>query len=327
MKKIIQVSASVLISLLVMACGPSKEQKELAQRAKKIFGTLPAQMPKAKNDTLEQIALGKDLYFEKALSINDTQSCNSCHMLNDNKAGVDNQPTSPGAEGKFGDRNSPTVLNAGFHIAQFWDGRAKDLVEQAKGPILNPIEMGLPSEKIAVDKIKSIKEYEEKFKKAFPDSNDPITYQNIAEAIAAFERTLITSDKFDRFQNGDYSALNKSELAGLDTFIKTGCVQCHIGPLLGATSYRKMGQINPYENEKDLGRYTITKKESDKYVFKVPSLRNIELTGPYFHDGKTKKLEDAVRKMAWYQLNQKLADIDVKNIVAFLKTLSDEERK
>lgn len=307
-----------------------KDQKvnEIREKAKQFFKPIPEKIAGFENVSKEQIELGKKLYFEKRLSINDSQSCNSCHNVENNGPGVDNKPVSDGAiEGKKGERNAPTVWNAGFHIAQFWDGRAKDLVEQAKGPILNPVEMAMPSEQAVVKKISSIEEYKDLFKKAFPNEKDPITYENIAKAIAAFESTLITKDRFDDFLNGDDKVLTKEELKGLETFLNTGCQSCHNGELLGGNSYQKIGLLNPYENTKDLGRYNVTKKEEDKYFFKVPSLRNIELTAPYFHDGSIGTLEEAVKKMAYLQLNKQLSDEEIKNIVAFLKSLTGENFK
>jgi cytochrome c peroxidase len=240
--------------------------------------------------------------------------------------GVDNEPTSPGAFGKRGGRNSPTVLNAGFHMAQFWDGRAADLAAQAKGPILNPGEMAMPSEEEVVKKLSAVPEYPKAFAKAFPADAKPITYDNIAKAIAAFERTLVTHDRFDDFLKGNDSALNSAEINGLNTFVSTGCIACHNGPLLGANSYQKMGAVNPYSNTEDIGRASVTKSDDDKFKFKVPSLRNIALTAPYFHDGKSPNLEDAVRQMAWLQLGRKLEDSDAKSIAVFLSALSDKER-
>jgi cytochrome c peroxidase len=187
----------------------------LIKRANRFFEPLPDAMPGTENDTPERIALGKQLFFEKRLSINDNQSCASCHRLEDGFAGVDNLATSPGTRGEQGTRNSPTVLNAGWQDAQFWDGRAEDLVEQAKQPILNPIEMGMPDEKTVEEKIRSIEEYHKIFSDAFPGEEPAITYQNIAEAIAAFERTLITPGRFDDFLNGDGDALNEAERQGL----------------------------------------------------------------------------------------------------------------
>ncbi|OCC27736.1 Cytochrome C peroxidase [Leptospira interrogans serovar Canicola] len=294
-------------------------------------------MPGGEVDTPELIQLGEKLYFEKRLSANDTQSCNSCHNVVGKAAGVDNLPTSPGAFGKNGVRNSPTVLNAGFHIAQFWDGRAKDLKEQAKGPILNPVEMAMPSASEVEKKIGQIPEYQELFAKAYPDSltkensntltrAQKITYDNITGAIAAFERTLKTQDRFDDFQKGNHKALSIEEQEGLEKFIATGCITCHVGPLLGGNSFRKLGQINPYENSSDKGRQDLTKNSSDAFVFKVPSLRNVAITGPYFHDGKITTLEEAVKKMAHLQLGKDLSDSDTKLIVTFLKTLTDKNR-
>lgn len=315
-----------IAAVVALQCGPKVDYADLRTRAKSAFGTLPAKMPGSEKDTPELIALGKMLYNDRRLSINDTQSCASCHILEGKKGGVDNTKFSPGAKGSLGGRNAPTTLNAGFHFAQFWDGRAANLSEQAKGPVLNPLEMGMPSEKAVVQKISAIAEYKEAFAKAYPTVKDPITYQSIADAIAAFERTLITRDRFDDFINGDNKALTKEELIGMQAFMNQGCTTCHIGPLLGGNSYRKMGQARPYET-KDLGRYDLTKKEEDKYMFKVPSLRNVALTEPYFHDGSAATLSEAVAKMAYHQLGKELGEKDVASIVSFLKALTDKERQ
>jgi cytochrome c peroxidase len=193
--------------LLVTANALADDVDLLMSRANRFFSPLPETMPGSENDTAKRIALGKKLYFEKRLSINDKQSCASCHILENGFAGVDNLPTSPGARGEKGTRNSPTVLNSGWQDSQFWDGRAEDLVEQAKGPILNPIEMGMPDEKTVEQKIQGIAEYQSAFTEAFPNNKPAITYQHIAEAIAAFERTLITPSRFDDFMHGDAAAL------------------------------------------------------------------------------------------------------------------------
>ncbi len=309
----------------VLACGPSKETQELMTRSKSMFGPIPAKMPGSEMDTSDTIALGEKLYHETALSANNTESCNTCHNVKGKGAGVDNKETSPGAFGKTGDRNSPTVLNAGFHSLQFWDGRAKDLAEQAKGPILNPIEMAMPSEKEVVEKLKAIEGYNELFAKAFP-SKPEITYESIAGAIASFERTLISKDRFDDFIGGDHKALSKEEQKGLETFMNSGCATCHNGELFGGKLFMKLGVVHEYENKEDTGKFKITGKESDKYVFKVPSLRNVALTAPYFHDGRVKTLEEAVEKMSYYQLGRNLEKPQVDSIVAFLKTLSDKKR-
>ena len=209
--------------LLATANAFADDDGLLISRANRFFSPLPETMPGSENDTPERIALGKKLYFEKRLSINDKQSCASCHILENGFAGVDNLPTSPGARGEQGTRNSPTVLNSGWQDSQFWDGRAEDLVEQAKGPILNPIEMGMPDEKTVEQKIQGIAEYQSAFAKAFPNNKPALTYQNIAEAIAAFERTLITPSRFDDFLNGDAAALSKIEQRGLKEFLKVDC--------------------------------------------------------------------------------------------------------
>ncbi|TGK20692.1 cytochrome-c peroxidase [Leptospira fluminis] len=320
------IAMAVFFLVAVVSCGPSEKTKLLVEDAKRNFGTIPAKMPGSSNDTPELIALGEKLYFEKRLSVNDSQACSSCHNVSGKGAGVDNLPTSPGAHGKNGDRNSPTSLNAGFHVAQFWDGRAADLKAQAKGPILNPVEMAMPSEAAVEKKLSEIPEYVELFAKAFPKEERKITYDNLAAAIAAFERTLITKDRFDEFQNGNYRALNSDEQKGLETFISTGCIQCHNGPLLGGNSFRKLGQVHPYENTTDKGRHSVTKNQADLYVFKVPSLRNVALTAPYFHDGKVATLQDAVKKMAHIQLGKELSVQEIDSIVHFLKALSDKNR-
>ncbi|MDI7235013.1 MULTISPECIES: cytochrome-c peroxidase [Leptospira] len=323
------------LGAVLVYCGPSEKTKKLMDDSNKIFGTIPDKMPGGENDTPELVQLGKTLYFEKRLSANDTQSCNSCHNIIGNTSGVDNLPTSPGAFGKNGVRNSPTVLNAGFHLAQFWDGRAKDLKEQAKGPILNPLEMAMPSAAEVEKKIGEIPEYRELFAKAYPDSSaqenpksvttKKITYDNITGAIAAFERTLKTQDRFDDFQRGNHKALSEEEQEGLEKFLTTGCTTCHVGPLLGGNSFRKLGQVHPYENTNDKGRQDLTKNPADVFVFKVPSLRNVGVTGPYFHDGKTTTLEEAVKKMAYLQLGKELSESDIKSIATFLKALTDKK--
>ncbi|MCE2825990.1 MAG: c-type cytochrome [Verrucomicrobium sp.] len=318
------VTASVL--LIVPASIHAATPAELRAGALKVLATLPDKMPGSENDTPARVKLGRELFFEKKLSANNTQSCNSCHAVDKNRGGVDNEPTSPGAFGKRGGRNSPTVLNAGFHIAQFWDGRAKTLEDQAKGPVLNPGEMAMPSEAAVIQKLKAEKKYVSGFKKAFPGENEPITYDNFAKAVASFERTLRTQDRFDDFLKGDDKALTAAELKGLDTFLSIGCTTCHSGPLLGGNDYKKLGILNAYENTSDKGRIEVTKEDYDEFVFKVPSLRNIALTAPYFHDGSQKTLEEAVQKMAWLQLGKKLSPEEAQGLGAFLRALSDKKR-
>jgi cytochrome c peroxidase len=286
---------------------------------------IPDKIPGADKDTAVLVSLGKELYFEKRLSKNGAQSCNTCHAVDGGRAGVDNEPTSPGAFGKRGDRNSPTVFNAALHMAQFWDGRAPDLKEQAKGPILNPVEMAMSSEPEVLARLKVDTNYPSRFKAAFSGETDPINYENVAKAIAAFERTLITHDRLDDFLKGQDDALTATELRGLNTFLTAGCTACHNGPLLGGNTYQKSGLIKPYKNQGDVGRAAVTKDEDDKFKFKVPSLRNIAVTHPYFHDGKVSSLHEAVRQMGEMQLGKVFTTEEEADLVAFLKTLTGKE--
>ena len=300
---------------------------ELQTKSKTFFGELPLVAENANNPiTDEKVALGKALYFDKILSKNKTQSCNTCHNLD--TYGVDNLPTSPGdGKGTMGTRNSPTVLNAALHIAQFWDGREPDVEAQAGGPILNPVEMAMPSEKAVIDRLSGIEEYKILFSKAFPDEDRPITYDNLKKAIGAFERKLITPSRFDDYIAGNNEALNDKEKRGLQTYMDSGCVTCHSGVLLGGNMYQKFGLFSDYwEHTKskkiDNGKFDITDNQSDKYIFKVPSLRNIEKTAPYFHDGSISDLSDAIRIMAKTQVNKDLTDTQIIEIQDFLVTLT-----
>lgn len=311
------------LSIIFISCGEKKpeiDKMALMTNAKAVFQPLPAKMPGSENDTPELIALGEKLYFDVRLSKENNQSCNTCHVVDNNGAGVDNKPTSPGSiANTIGVRNSPTVLNAGFHFVQFWDGRSPNLKEQAKGPILNPIEMGIVDSMSAVKRIATVDEYKEIFKKV----NMTITYDNIAGALAAFERTLITKDRFDMFLKGNPQALTDVEAEGLSLFIDKGCTTCHTGPLLGGNMYQKMGLLKPFADTTDVGRFAITKNINDKFIFKVPSLRNVALTYPYFHDGKVADLKTAVITMADIQLAKTLTEDETTKIVSFLESLSD----
>jgi cytochrome c peroxidase len=290
---------------------------------KQFFEPLPsAIIDEEKNAAL--IKLGKKLYLEPRLSINDQISCNSCHRLDN--FGVDSQVTSPGHEGKRGGRNSPTSMNAALHIAQFWDGRAKDVEEQALGPILNPIEMGMPNADAVVNKLKKIEEYKALFAEAFKDEKDPIQYKNVGKAIGAFERTLLTPSRFDDFLNGDETALNENEKRGLQKFVHMGCATCHNGVALGGNSYKKIGLVKPYET-KDMGRFEITGLEIDKKVFKVPSLRNITKTAPYFHDGSVATLDEAIEEMAEHQLGREVGPGFITDVKAFLGSLTSKGKE
>jgi cytochrome c peroxidase len=267
------------------------------------------------------------LYYDTRLSKDGKNSCNSCHNLA--TFGVDNLPTSPGDKGINGNRNSPTVLNASLHAFQFWDGRAKDVEEQAGMPILNPVEMNIPSEKFLVDRLKGISLYQDLFKAAFPDKPNPITYENLRISIAAFERTLVTPSRFDQYLAGKTDALSVHEKRGFLAFNTIGCTSCHSGALLGGTMLQKSGVFGNYwdftgSTYHDEGRAEVTKNEVDKYMFKVPSLRNVEKTYPYFHDGSVKDLSEMVKIMCKMQLKYELSEEETSNIVAFLKSLTGD---
>lgn len=284
---------------------------------------LPARFDSEKNPTSEaKVKLGRTLYYDARLSKNHDVSCNSCHDLA--AYGVDGKPTSPGHKGQLGNRNSPTVYNAGAHFVQFWDGRAETLEDQAKGPVLNPVEMAMPSPEKVVEVLKSITEYVDMFKAAFPDDKEPVSYHNMAVAIGAFERGLSTPSRFDKFLGGDQKALTDDERAGLAKFIEVGCQTCHDGAALGGTTYQKLGKEKEFPNLKDMGRYEHTKKDGDKGFFKVPGLRNIAKTAPYYHDGSIKTLEEATENMAWHQLGKKLKPEETKSIVTFLNALTGD---
>ncbi len=287
------------------------------------FSPLPKEFPSEKNPlTKEKIDLGRMLYYDPRLSKSGKISCNTCHDLA--KFGVDHLPTSEGHNGQKGPRNAPTVYNAAGHIAQFWDGRSPDVEDQATKPILNPIEMAMPNEKAVVKFLKSVPGYVKAFKKAFPNEKNPVTFKNVGKAIGAFERKLVTPSRFDKFLQGDEKALTDEEKKGLKTFVDVGCLSCHNGALLGGTTFRKLGEVKPWPNLKDTGRFQVTKNKADKFMFKVPSLRNVAETGPYMHDGSIKSLEKVVEMMAEYQLGKKLTKEQVKLIVAFLKSLTGE---
>ncbi len=335
MKKKLALATVILGSALIMGASKSEDVK-LLEEARKYFKPLPKVADSKHNPvTPEKVELGKMLYYDPRLSKSGMISCNTCHNLA--TYGVDNLPTSIGHRWAIGPRNAPTTLNAAIHIAQFWDGRAKDVEEQAKGPILNPIEMAMDSPEEVVKRIKSIPGYVELFKKAFPNEKDPITYDNIAKAIAAFERTLMTPSRFDEFLRGNVNALTKKEKEGLKLFIEIGCASCHNGMGVGGHMFAKFGITKPYwEATKDyvtldkptipvdIGRFAVTQKEEDMYVFKVPSLRNVTRTYPYFHDGSVWDLRDAVQIMAQVQLGRKLTEDELDKIIAFLKSLEGE---
>ena len=309
--------------MLGAACTSRKPGVEVDSARLGIFKVLPPVMDSAANPiTEEKVVLGRMLYYDARLSKGQDVSCNSCHDLS--KYGVDNQPVSDGHKGQKGTRNSPTVYNAAGHFVQFWDGRAPTVEEQAKGPILNPVEMAMPGQKNALAVIDSMPEYVAAFQKAFPGEKHPVTFDNLAKAIGAFERKLVTVSRWDKFLGGDQAARSDPEKAGLNKFLDAGCQNCHNGIYVGGSMFQKLGLARPWDNANDPGRFAVTKQEADRMVFKVPTLRNVEKTAPYFHDGSIATLEDAVRKMADHQLARTLNKEEADSIVTFLKALTGE---
>ena len=268
------------------------------------------------------VELGKMLYFDPRLSKSGFISCNSCHNLS--MGGSDNLQTSIGHNWTKGPINAPTVLNSSMNLAQFWDGRAKDLKEQAGGPIANPGEMAFTHE-LAVDVLESIPQYQTFFQQSFGEGG--INIDRVTEAIAAFEETLVTPDsRFDLWLRGDESALTAYELKGYQIFKHSGCVACHNGPAVGGASYQKMGVFEPYQTDNPAeGRAAVTGIDADRFMFKVPTLRNVELTYPYFHDGAVWTLEEAVDLMGRLQLGRSFKPHQNARIVAFLKTLTGRQ--
>ena len=302
------------------------------------FEALPKQPPIPKDNPMSaaKVELGKQLFFDPRLSSNGTVSCNSCHDVN--SSGTDNRSVSAGVGAKTGERNAPTVWNAAFLTAQFWDGRAATLEAQAKGPILNPIEMAMPSEQAVIERLSSIPGYKAQFTKVFGGTNS-LTYDNVAKAIAAYERTLITPNSaFDRYIKGDKKALSAAAaLRGMKEVQTIGCTGCHngvnfAGPALpmGEGFYQKFptftdnDYVKKYKLDEDVGRAMVTKNEADQHMFRVPTWRNVALTAPYLHNGSVKTLHETVRVMAKTQLNKDLAGKQVDDIVEFLNSLTGE---
>ena len=276
----------------------------------------------AKGQDPAMVELGKKLFFDPRLSKSGFISCNSCHNLS--MGGSDNLKTSIGHNWQEGPINSPTVLNSSMNVAQFWDGRAKDLKAQAGGPIANPGEMAFTHE-LAIDLLKSIPGYVAEFKKVF--KSDTVDIDGVTKAIAAFEETLVTpNSRFDKWLKGDKKAISANELEGYKLFKDSGCVACHNGPAIGGNSFQKMGVVEAYKSSSAAeGRVAVTGKDADRFNFKVPTLRNVEMTYPYFHDGAADTLPQAVDTMARIQLGKTFTADENAKVVAFLKTLTGDQ--
>jgi len=314
---------------LVVVIGASQGEDELMRRARAVFKPIPTAPPQLDDAPLtpERIELGKMLYFEPRLSASWLISCNTCHNMG--LAGVDLMETSIGHGWQKGPRNAPTVLNAVLNIAQFWDGRAADLMEQAMGPVQAAVEMNNTPDR-AVATLRSIPEYVELFEKAFPEETDPVTFESMARAIEAFEATLLTpGSRFDQYLEGNPGALTEGEKSGLALFMDRGCAACHGGTNLGGAGYFPFGVVERPGADilppEDKGRFAVTQTASDEYVFKAPSLRNIVLTPPYFHSGRVWGLAQAVAIMGSAQLGQQLTDAETQGIVEFLGTLTGKQ--
>ncbi|HEV2444563.1 MAG TPA: cytochrome c peroxidase [Candidatus Sulfopaludibacter sp.] len=318
MTKPIHLVCAAIVLLLSAACTKSTSTSIDPERLK-AFAPLPDAAAPAAG---AQVELGRMLYYEKRLSKNQDVSCNTCHPLA--KFGADGQPTSEGHAGQHGTRNSPTVYNAALQFVQFWDGRAADVEAQAAGPMLNPVEMAMPSEKAVLEVLNSMPGYVEAFRQAYPDDKDPMTMSHVTAAIGTFERGLTTPSRWDKFLKGDEAALTPAEKAGFNQFADAGCALCHSGKLVGGGAFQKLGVMKEYPDKSDPGRFNVTKNESDRLVFKVPSLRNIARTGPYFHDGKVRTLETALAMMAEYQTGMPLNAASTDGIVVWLQSLTGD---
>ncbi|MDZ4801357.1 MAG: cytochrome-c peroxidase [Bryobacteraceae bacterium] len=315
-------------TLLLASTAVLADDAATLKKAQRLFKPVPASAPALKTNPTnpDKVELGKMLFFDPRLSSSWLISCNTCHNLG--LGGVDLLETAVGHGWQKGPRNSPTVLNAVFNMAQFWDGRAKDLREQAMGPVQAAVEMASNPAR-TVKTLKSIPDYANRFRKSFPGESDAVTFENMARAIESFEATLITpNSKFDAYLAGK-AVLTDIEKEGLETFMEKGCSNCHAGVNLGGQGYYPFGVVQKPGAEvlpvNDKGRFDVTRTATDEYAFKSPSLRNIELTPPYFHSGKVWDLRQAVGIMGSAQLGALLTDTEAGQIVAFLRILTGDQ--
>ncbi len=318
----------VLLSLFLLAASNAFAADNLMKKAQALFKPIPKTVSEVRGKVItpDEVKLGKMLYFDPRLSSSDLISCNTCHNVG--MGGADYQETSTGHRWQKGPRNAPTVFNSVFNVAQFWDGRAKNLKEQAKGPIQAAVEMDNTPEEV-VRTLKSMPGYVALFKKAFPGQASPVTFDNMAEAIETFETTLLTPGApFDLYLKGSDNALTAAQKEGLKLFMDKGCARCHGGINMGGMAYYPFGLVERPPSEiiaGDTGRYKITHLKSDQYAFKAPSLRNIALTPPYFHSGKVWDLKEAIKIMGAAQLGIKLTGKEADNIDSFLKSTTGRQ--
>ncbi|MBL9153261.1 MAG: c-type cytochrome [Verrucomicrobiales bacterium] len=317
-----KLTSQITLLLALASLGTVQAEVQVNRAMLGMFQPLPESAENPANPSNPaKIKLGRMLYYDTRLSKDRSVSCNTCHDLA--SYGDDGAATSTGIGQQKGGRSAPTSYNAALHIAQFWDGRAADVEAQAIGPVLNPIEMGMPDEAYVLNVLKSIPDYVSLFKEAFPGEENPLTYKNVGNAIGAFERGLLTPAPWDAFLKGDDKALTDSQKEGLNLFISKGCVTCHQGAGVGGHMFQKLGLVKPWPTE-DKGLGGLEGKEAMTGFFKVPSLRNITETGPYLHDGSIKSLDEMVKKMAEHQQGHILTDEETAKIIDFLKSLKGE---
>ena len=329
-----QLRSLLIVASVIAAVGCTKKQEQAAppeeatvleEKVGFVAQEPLKPLPELGELDMTKIALGRKLFHDPILSADGTVSCATCHALD--HGGAEPRKTSKGIRGQIGPINSPTVLNSGYNFVQFWDGRAKDLREQAEGPVANPIEMGSTWEGV-VKRLNENDQYVAEFAALYRDG---ITKSNVTDAIATYEEALVTPSRFDKYLMGDEAAITEAEKKGYETFKQVGCTACHSGVLVGGAMFQKMGLVNDYFadrgteiTEADLGRFNVSQNPAEKHFFKVPTLRNIELTPPYLHDGSRDTLEETVAIMGKYQLGRDLTEAQVNSIVTFLKSLTGE---
>lgn len=326
-------SASAVLALLggtASAASPRATSSEIPADYPLSFQPLPlrfeapakAGIARPSSVASARVALGRQLFFDPRLSRSGRIACTHCHDLL--AFGADGRKVSSGHAGQLGRRNAPTVYNAAGFFAQFWDGRSPDVEDQARQPILNPVEMAMPDGEAVVRVLAAIPEYAQAFERAFPGEQPALGYHNVGVAIGAFERGLSTPGRFDAFLRGDEAALDARERRGFRRFVELGCAGCHNGPALGGQTYERLGHVRPAAAEADLGREEVTRDPADRMRFRVPGLRNVARTGPYYHDGRFPGLAAAVRDMAALQVGLELAAEDEAALLAFLEALTGE---
>ena len=319
-------AAAFIVAVIFATAAYAGPDEDLIARTKAVFGPLPASMPLADNPiTPEKVRLGNLLFFESRISVDRTVSCAKCHPPA--LYAADGLRKASGNHCKENPRNSPTILNAAAQISAHWIGNRMNVEDQARQAVTGPPAFGMPNNEAVEKVLKGMPEYVALFKAAFPGDKDPVTVENFARAVGAFERTLMTPAPFDDFLQGNAKALTDQQKRGLRTFLDTGCMTCHFSPYLGGQMYQKFGVFEPYQKytksaQVDDGRFAVTKNEADKFFFKVPVLRNVAMTPPYFHDGSVDRLAEAVTIMAKVQLARDLPPAQADDIAVFLHALT-----